>query len=153
MPDVDKHVHRPPVIPGSKFVGDPGDPWEAIASLIQDGIVEPIDKLIQKLSPDPDYVLTASPFCKYFTFKGALPKGFRMRVEINGNEHPGPTYGAVEVYMTPVGAPLPPKGNPAPRTTFGGNGETAVNGPGVVTVHLKTKTLAPRIRAWIERIP
>jgi hypothetical protein len=150
MPEVPKHVHTPPEIPDSAFVGDPDTPWKAIASILQDTVVEPVDRLVQHFLPDETYAVSAE-FCQYYWLKEPVPAGMRARVEINGNEDHGPTYGAVEIFVTPVGGPLPPAGNPNARTTFGGNGETTVNGPGVITIHLKTNTPAPKIRVWIEQ--
>jgi hypothetical protein len=101
------------------------------------GLVCAADALWQLIDPDPDFSPINASFCKYYHFTTPIQSGKRARIEIDNNEEPGPKYGAVDIYVTPPGNPLPPAGNPAPRTTYCGNGETTVNGPGTLTIHLK----------------
>lgn len=96
-------------------------------------------------------------FCKYLTFKPAIPAGKRARIRVEDNETERPVYGAVEMFVTPEGSWNPatdgstPPGSP--RVTFGGDGHTTVNGPGVLTLHLKTNTRGPKVTVTTEDIP
>jgi hypothetical protein len=75
-------------------------------------------------------------YCHYYRI-GPIPKGKHARIKISGNEARAPNYGAVELFVTPQGQPLPPGPNISPRSTFGGDGETSVYGGagGTLTLH------------------
>jgi hypothetical protein len=147
---VSEHTHQPPQLPpipaGAFKAAGPG----ALGIFIIYGLIYAADALIQVVDPDPTFDPILAKFCTYYQFNKEIPDGGRARIIIEDNEHSASGPGGVEIFVTPSGGPVPPAGNPAPRTSFGGNGETTVNGPGVLTVHLKTQTPPPRIRVWIE---
>jgi hypothetical protein len=147
---VSEQFHKPPQLPkippAALGAAGPG----ALSIFIIYGLIYGVDALIQLVDPDPTFDPIHAQYCTYYQFEKNIPDSGRAKIIIEDNEHPASGPGAVDIFVTPLGAPPPPAGNPAPRTSFGGNGETTVSGPGVLTIHLKTQTPPPRIRVWIE---
>jgi hypothetical protein len=147
---VPPHPHKPPDLPMIPAGAIQQAKGGAIILVLAYGLIYAGDALIQVIHPDPSFKPIDANFCTYYVFDKEMKAGERARIVIDNNEHPASGPGAVEIFVTPPGGRFPPAGNPAPRTTFGGDGESTVSGPGIVTVHLKTQTPPPRIRVWIE---
>jgi len=150
--DVPRHVHDAPQLPKAIKKVPPVvfalNPGALILLVLGYGLVCAGDALIQVIDPAVSYDAIQPEFCTYYDYKPGIPAGKRARIKIEGNQTTTPV-GAVEIFVTPPAGVLPAAGDD-PRTTFGGDGDTSVRGPGVLTIHLKTNTPPPKIEVWIE---